>query len=212
MNREIKKAALAAAVMLLAKGTHAAPLSWTEIGVAYDRADSGDETVDAYEVRGSIGLFGWLHGQLNYVDGGEGGNGPDFDGYELRVGFHPNVAENTQAVIDVLYFDYSGDDGSFSADEDGYGFGFGVRHKMGDKFEVRAQADWYSGTWEPDGSSFDEDFENTTYSIGGRYYWSPLFFTGVSVIVNGMEAQSVSGVGGDVLRIDAGLSFGDLLD
>jgi hypothetical protein len=79
---------------------------------------------------------------------------------------------------------------------------------MGDQFEVRAQIDYFDGTWDLDGSSFSEDFSNTAYSFGGRYYWMPSLFTGVTVLVNGLEAASAASVGGDVIRVDVGWSFG----
>lgn len=208
MNRNIQKAAVLGAAALLLGTAKADPLSWTEIGVGYNVADSGDDEVDAFDIRGSIGIADLFHGQLTYIDGSEGGGGPDFDGYELRAGVHPSVAENTQAVVELLYFDYSADYNSFDADEDGWGLGFGIRHAMGDQFEIRAQADYFDGTWEIDGTPVSEDFTNITYSFGARYYWTPNFFSGAAVILNGLEAASAADNYGDVLRIDVGWSFG----
>lgn len=202
-------AAIAALPLALQSSAKADPLSWTEIGVGYDLADSGDETTDAFDVKASIGLGKMFHLQASYLDGSEGGgNGVDFDGYEVRGGIHPSVSDSTQVVVDLIYFSYSADyDFGLSADEDGYGLGFGVRHKMGDQFEVRAMADVVDGSWDPDGGS-SEDFTNTSVSIGGRYYWTPAIFTGVTVALNGLEALSAASIGGDVIRFDVGWSFG----
>ena len=187
----------------------AGPMSWTEIGVGYDLADSGEDTVDAFDVKGSIGLGSMFHIQASYLNGSAGGtNSVDYDGEDVRAGIHPNVSDDTQLVVEAFYFTYTADfSGPFSVDEDGYGLGFGVRHKMGDKFEVRTQADVAWGTWDPN-SGPSEDFTNTSVSIGGRYYWTPAIFTGVSVALNGMEALSAADVGGDVVRVDVGWSFG----
>jgi len=204
MKVEIRKTALAAAIGLLAGGAYADPLSWTEVGVGYLQADSGNDDVTAYDVRGGIGLGQLFHIQAGYTDGtadnqGTGGSDYDFDGYDVRVGVHPSVGENTQAVVEAIYFDYSGE----GSDEwDGWGVGFGVRHKMGDQFEMRSQIDYVQGTSDPG----DEDFTETIFSIGGRYYWVPAFFTGVAVNIGGTSASS--DLGGDVIRIDAGWSFG----
>lgn len=214
MNREIKITALAAAIALLAGGAQADPLSWTEVGVGYNIVDAGEDTTDAFDIRGSIGFAGIGHAVLTYtdgsVDGSEGFSGADFDGFEIRAGVHPSVAEDTQVIAEILYFDYSAElEGtSNEADEDGWGLGFGVRHQMGEQFEVRAQIDYFDGTYEVDAFSFSEDFNNTTYSFGGRYYWMPTLFTGVTVLIDGLEAASVADSGGDVIRVDVGWSFG----
>jgi hypothetical protein len=203
-------AAIAALPLAMQSTAKADPLSWTEVGVGYNMADSGDENIDAFDIKASIGLGNLFHVQAQYIDGSEGGSsGFDFDGYEIRAGVHPSVGENTQVVIDVIYFDFTADPdfSTLDIDEDGYGIGFGIRHKMSDQFEVRAQADWFDGNWEPDGgSSFD--FTNTTVSMSGRYYFTPAIFAGVGVTLNGIEALSAADVGGDVLRIEGGWSFG----
>ena len=207
MNTGIKKIALTAAIALLAGGASADPLTWTELGVGFNVVDAGDDSTDAFDIKGSIGFAGIGHAQLTYLDGGvdgsEGSSDFDFDGYEVRAGVHPSVGDKTQLVVDAIYFDYSGD---FDVDEDGWGLGFGVRHQLGDQFEIRAGIDYYDGEWSQ--GSFSEDFNNTVYSFGGRYYWVPNFFTGVSVAVSGAEAFSIGDSGGDVIRVDAGWSFG----
>jgi hypothetical protein len=212
MKSELKKIALAGAIALLAGTASADPLSWTELGVGFNVADAGDDSADAFDVRGGIGFAGIGHAQLTYtdgsVDGSEGDPDIDFDGFEVRAGVHPSVSDKTQVIAEAIYFDYTAEEDGFSGDvdEDGWGLGFGVRHQLGDQFEIRAQIDYFDGEW--DAGSFSEDFNNTTYSFGGRYYWMPNVFTGVAVIVNGSESFSVSDVGGDVIRVDAGWSFG----
>ncbi|TFG86309.1 MAG: hypothetical protein E4H19_06105 [Chromatiales bacterium] len=210
MNTEIKKIALASAITLLAGMASADPLSWTEAGVGYNVADSVNEDATAIDIRGGIGFAGMGHAQLTYADGSVdviGGSDIDFDGYEARAGVHPSVGDKTQLVVDAIYFDYSGDQGSYNVDEDGWGLGFGLRHQLGDQFEIRAQIDYVDGSWD-DNDGDSGDFKNTTYSFGGRYYWVPNFFTGVGVTISGSEAFSVVDEGGDVIRVDAGWSFG----
>jgi hypothetical protein len=207
MNTGIKKIALAGAIALLAGVASADPLTWTELGVGFDMADAGDNTTDAFDIQGSIGFAGIGHASATYldgtVDGSEGSSDFDFDGFEIRAGVHPSVADKTQVIAEAIYFDYSGD---FDTSEDGWGLGFGVRHQMGDQFEIRAQIDYYNGSY--DVGSFSEDFNNTVYTFGGRYYWMPNVFTGVAVAVNGAEAFSIGYSGEDVIRVDAGWSFG----
>lgn len=209
MNTEMKKIALAGAIALLAGMANAEPLSWTEVGVGFNVADAGEESTDAFDIRGGIGFAGIGHAQLTYldgtVDGSEGSSDFDFDGYELRAGVHPSVGDKTQVVVDAIYFDYEGDEDFGDSEEDGWGLGFGVRHQLGDQFEIRAQIDYFDGEFTA--GSFSEDFNNTVYSFGGRYYWMPNVFTGVAVAVGGAEAFSIAG-GDDVIRVDAGWSFG----
>jgi len=210
MNTGIKKFALAGAIALLAGAASADPLSWTEVEVGYNLADGGDDTTDAAEIRGSIGFAGIGHVSLGYLDG-TSEDGPDefdFDGYEIRAGVHPSVGDKSQLIAEAIYFDYSGDDGNgFDADEDGWGLGFGVRHAFNDQFEVRADIDYYNGTW--DSNVFaSEDFNNTSYTVSGRYYWTPSIYTGVGVTVGGSEAFSVASYGDDVIRVSLGWSFG----
>lgn len=153
---EMKKLALASAIALLTGTAQADPLSWNEIGVGYNRADGGENTTDAVDIQGSIGLGELFHSQLTYLDGtaedgGEGGGGPDFDfdGYDARLGVNPFVGEKTQAVVDLIYFDYDGDLGTA---EDGWGLGFGLRHQIGDKFELRGEISYIDGTFEQGGT------------------------------------------------------------
>jgi hypothetical protein len=198
MKTELKRTALAAAIALVTGAAYGGPLSWTELGVGYQRMDdSGDSETDAYDIRGSIGLGQMFHIQADYLDGSSDPD-VDFDGYEVRAGVHPSVGENTQAVVEVIYFDYTVDLNPGNDDEDGYGLGFGVRHKVGDQFEVRGQVDYYDGSADISG-----DFNNTAFSASGRYYWTPAFFTGAGVTVGG-----VAGLDSDTIRIDAGWSFG----
>jgi hypothetical protein len=211
MNTGIKKIALTGAISLLAGMASADPLTWTELGVGYNVADASDsgfsDSVTAYDIRGGIGFAGIGHAQLTYLDGSadgsEGNVDFDFDGYEVRAGVHPDVGDKTQAIVEAIYFDYSGD---FDTDEDGWGLGFGIRHQFGDQFEIRAQIDYYEGEYTE--GSFSEDFNNTSYGLSGRYYWMPNFFTGVGVTVSGSEAFSIGSEYGDVIRVDAGWSFG----
>ena len=209
MKTGMKKIALAGAIALLAGAAQADPLGWTEAGIGFNVADAGDESVNAFDIRGSVGFAGIGHAQLTYLDGSaDGGAGDpdfDFDGFEVRAGVHPSVGDKTQVVAEAIYFDYSGDDGGPDVDEDGWGLGFGVRHQLGEQFEIRAQIDYYDGEFSV--VSFSEDFNNTVYSFGGRYYWMPNCFTGVAVAVGGAEAFSIAG-GGDVIRVDTGWSFG----
>jgi hypothetical protein len=209
---EMKKIALAGAVALLAGTANAEPLTWTEVGAGFNVADAGEDSIDAFDIRGGIGFAGIGHAQASYLDGSadnfylaEGGD-VDFDGFEVRAGVHPSVGDKTQVIAEAIYFDYSGDvDGSSFDVSDGWGLGFGVRHQFGDQFEVRAQIDYFDGEAFGDVEELSSDFNDTNYSFGGRYYWMPNLFTGVSVHVNGMGGIPFTG---DTIRLDVGWSLG----
>lgn len=208
--------ALLSTAALLGAGAAQAELPWTYAEFGYSKADGSDSfETDAYDLKGSIAFLEKWHASLQYQDGEVDGDGlfdpdADFDGYQLIVGAHPQLTPNTQLVIDLTYLDYDVDGAEgFSASEDGYGVGFGLRHSLTDKLELMAQA-WYIESNYEEGS-FDEDYNNTSVQIGGRYNWMPNLSTGLAVFLDGTAASSAADVGGNVARFDVRWSFGDIL-
>jgi hypothetical protein len=188
----------------------AAEPDWTYAQLAYLRADSGDDATDGFRLDGSLAFADMFHVQAGYVDaslGVTGGEDIDFDGYRFAVGVHPMVGENTHAVADIQYFDYSydGTAGNPDNDVDGVGVGVGLRHMLTDEVEVNGMAWWNEGS-EDDAISpgTDEDFSDISLEIGGRYRFNENLSAGVTVTTNDSLA------GGDSAKIDLRYSFADL--
>lgn len=201
--------ALLSAAALLGSGVAQAELPWTYVEFGYLKADGveGFET-DAYDLKGSLGFAELWHASLSYTDG-ETDFGPgneDFDGYRLIVGAHPQLTPNTQLVTDLTYFDYDYDGGEGSS---GYGLGLGLRHALTDKLEIMGQV-WYTeGEFDYDNPFIsDQDYNDTTVELGGRYNWLPQLSTGLTVSLGGTSASS--SLGGDTVRFDLRWAFGDL--
>jgi hypothetical protein len=215
-----------AALMAAAGVAQAAPppnpnLPWTYVEAAYLKADGSDDyETDAYELRGSLALSNIFHAQAYYldgsVDGDDGDDGADFDGYRVAFGAHPQVTANTQFVTNLFYFDYEvdpdypGDDAS----SDGYGIDVGFRHSLSEKAEASLLVRYTEGSQEYsyDGGegccSFDEDFNDTSVEAQIRYNWTQNLSTGFTAGFNGGFGDTSYTSGDDFARIDLRWSFG----
>jgi hypothetical protein len=197
--------ALLSAAALLGSAVAQAELPWTYAEIGYSKADGNDFfESDAFDLKGSIGFAEMWHASLQYTDGETDGDffsGEDFDGYRVVAGAHPQMTPNTQAIVDLAYFDYEYDGGEGS---DGVSLGFGLRHSLTDKLEIMSEI-WYTeGNIDDDGSG-DFDYNDTAIEVGGRYNWMPQLSTGLTLGINGGGSVGLSS--DDVLRIDVRWSF-----
>ena len=205
---------LLSAAALLGTTAARAELPWTYGEVGYSKADGVDNfETDAYDLKASVGFLDIWHASLGYTDGtSEQGSDQDvdFDGFRLIVGAHPQLTPNTQLITDLTYFNYDTDGGEGDFDTgsvDGYGVGFGLRHALSDKFELGAEV-WYTeGSYDPDCCS-DEDYNDTTLELTGRYNWMPQLSTGLTVTLNnGPAGGYYTQYGEDAIRFDVRWSF-----
>ena len=153
--KKIGYAVLSAAALLGVSSAQAAEnLPWTYVEAAYNSLD-GDEDDEprALALAGSIGFLSKWHAQLEYLDGDVEsdfeGQDPEFDGFRITVGAHPQITDKTQLLANIAYFDYEGDldfdggeGGEFDFGSDGLALGFGLRHAVSDKLELTGQV-WY---------------------------------------------------------------------
>lgn len=210
MNKPIALLALTAGA-LAATPALSAELGWTYGQLGYTRADSGDDATDAVRLKGSLGLSELFHVQAEYLDGTIGQDGDednDFDGYRLALGVHPSVGENTQAVLELQYFDVTYDDvggPGVDEDDDGFGIGAGLRHLLTDNFEMNAMVSWNEGSSDIEGFE-DNDFSDVAFEFGGRYFMNDAMSVGVTVITNDSLMW-----GGDSATLDFRWQFADLL-
>lgn len=199
-------AAVALALPGLALGDNPA---WSYGQLGYFRADSGDDSTDAYRVKGSLGFAENFHVQAEWIDGEYGitddFNNQDFDGYRFVLGWNPSVGANTDAVVQLQYFDLEADSvspGGSDIEVDGFGLGAGLRHMLTEKVELNAMAWWNEAEWD-DGSS-KEDFSDISLEVGGRYLFNDSISAGVTVVVNDPIADHA-----DSMTIDFRWQFAD---
>jgi hypothetical protein len=201
--KNVSKALLAVAAVAVPGIVLGENPAWTYGQVGYYRADSGDDATDGFQVKGSLGFAENFHFQAEYIDGtiGTPGSDIDFDGYELTIGAHPSVGENTDAVLAFHYFDSTVEDIPTDLDSDGFGIGAGLRHMLTSNVEVNAMAWWDEGEVDLSGGG-NEDFTDIRFEIGGRYLFNDNFSAGVT-IDQGDDLDSV--------LIDVRYQFDDLL-
>lgn len=214
--KRIGIAVLSAASLLAAGTAAAAEPQWNYGQIGWIQSD-GEESYgegDGYKIDGSIGFLDNFHFQLSYEDGtyDYGSSDTDWDGYHATLGFHQaiNSNGNTQIIANINYFDIDFDeDGGEGSNADGYGLGFGLRSLISENVELEGMINWTKGNWDPDYSSTDYDYTDTTLVVGGRYHWMPNFSTGLTLTVNaGGSTDAASYNSGDSALIDLRYSFG----
>ncbi len=221
--KKIGYAVLSAAALLGVSSAQAAEnLPWTYVEAAYNSLD-GDEDDEprALALAGSIGFLSKWHAQLEYLDGDVEsdfeGQDPEFDGFRITVGAHPQITDKTQLLANIAYFDYEGDldfdggeGGEFDFGSDGLALGFGLRHAVSDKLELTGQV-WYLDGDEffGDDSEDQEDFNDTIIEFQGRYNWTPNLSTGLTASIDGSFAGVAASEADDTFRVDVRWAFGN---
>lgn len=208
----------AAALLAPALATAGENLPWTYVEAGYiPKIGFDDFNADAGQLTGSIGFLGMGHAQIEYTNGDakDFGDNRDFDGYRLTVGAHHQVAENTQLIGNLTYFDYSydGGEGFSGADIDGWGVGAGLRHAIGSRMEVSGLI-WYTdGDIKEDATPRQRSGINSTFfEISGRYNWTKNLSTGLTAFLGGTFFGGGTGLdisGGDFVRADIRWAFGN---
>lgn len=203
--------ALLSAASLLAAGTAAATVregpvgspQWTYFQVGYYETDGFENfgRADGGDIRGSLGFLENWHIGVSYVDADFDvfDVSGDYDGYRIWGGWHQAVSSsgNTHAFADVFYYDLDGGEGggsTFKFENKGYGVAFGVRSVLLRRLELEGAVQYARGTAKEKQSGttvFDEDYTGLSYVIGGRYHWSEIFSTGVTITLD--DAASNSG-------------------
>lgn len=227
--------AVLSAASLMAAGTAMAEPQWTYAQLGWIQGDGfdNDGKSDGFEFKGSVGVQNFHFG-LSYIDGeidgGEGSNDTDFDGYNLTAGFHQALTSsgNTQLVAELGYFDIDADwswDGgegyreTFDGENKGWSLGLGVRSTVLDKLELEAMITYIRGEAEStyrdivDGDvvdvwNYEDDYTDTGLRVGARYHWTGNLSTGVTLSLN--DSRMGFYYGGDTAVFDVRWSFGDL--
>jgi hypothetical protein len=165
-----KQFALGAA---LALGVVSAPVladfSYSNAELSYIKADNvfgssfdadGFGLSGSYEFNDNISVFGGFAD--TDVDGGEG----SIKNLNLGVGFNWSLGENLDLTSGLSY--ESVDTGPNAT---GYGLGLGLRGRLGESFEWTGGLKYIDLNKGVDGQ--------TTFTVGGRYYFTPNFALGL---------------------------------
>ena len=162
--------------------------SWTYFDAGYNRADSGDDETDGFQLEGSFGFADKYHVQATYYDGEVGGSGgsgdnPDYDGYRLAAGINPAVTDGTDFVFQIGYFDLEEDDTGLRDDSvDGYDLRVGLRSMLTDNVEIFGYVNTVIGEADCDNGGTcsilnvraddGDDFTEISAIVGGQYLFT----------------------------------------
>ncbi|WP_347329805.1 outer membrane beta-barrel protein [Marinimicrobium locisalis] len=177
----MKKTVLATALVCAAGAAQAAEQpEWNQLGVAYQSAELGNESLNGFALTGSaliseqafvVGSFARASDEVLLF--GESID-LDLDTTSLGLGFRHPLSVNTDFFAVVSYEKikatayYRGQSGS--ASDNGFGLTGGFRSMLSEAFEVNGSLGYVS---------IDDESE-TTVSIGADYYLTPTIAVGVA--------------------------------
>jgi len=162
--------------LLFSSAVLAGAPQWNYIEGHYMTGDtSDDDSENTYGVRGSVAFDELFHAGLSYGMGENESDSGDFDIYDIRIGVHPEINENSDLVLELFYSNVDWDDDD---NVDFYGVVFGVRSLWSDVFEFMVNA-----TLAVEDESGDDDTSDEIYfTVGGRYLFSDVISVGVTLI------------------------------
>jgi hypothetical protein len=219
-----KGIALLSAAALLAAGSATAgemgggsDISWTYAQVGYVQNDGSDYfESDGFDVMGSIALgTNWHAGASYSALSGDAeyyfGPNIDTDTWTLSVGYNAGLTKNSQAYLDLGYFDTTLDvpglDGG-EGDSSGFNLTAGFRYKPAPQVELAAALNYTNGSQDrtgPNGS--DLNFNDTSIALTGQYFFVPEFSVGARANLSGGSSTEF-GSSSDQFSIFARYSFG----
>ena len=183
----MKKAMIAVAALAASSAALADGPGWTFVDLGYIRADSVVDEADGFQLRGSYEFATKWHARLAYVDGEDGSVNGDFDGYELIVGAHPAITDNTDLVWEIGLFDFEDD---FNNSTDGYILSTGIRSMITDNTELNGMVSFSDG--DADSGSISADFSEINLMLGGRYIFSDNASVGVDYTEGGILGDTAN--------------------
>ncbi len=234
MRKLIRIGGIAAALAFSGAVMAAGP-SWTYLQLGYVQADSVDTKrvapgtstdfeTNGFDIVGSLGFMGIGHGRIGYRDidskdwTGAAGTDLSFSNYELALGVHPEVTENTDFVAEIQYRDGDGDVKNVGPnnglDVKSWAIRTGLRGIIADKIDWAVIGNFSSietkGSY---GQSLTPSITKSTATdfgveFMGRYMFTPMFSIGATFFVNDPGAAASSG-GADTVLIDIRGSFAD---
>lgn len=142
-------------------------LAENKLSYSFVEAQYIDTEIDDFNVDGDgLGLVGSVAlGEHFFIGAGyadlDYDRGIDSQQRSVFVGAHTPINSSTDLVGSIGYTDVNLDSRFGSADVDGYTLGLGVRSMVLEDLELNAGVKYVD---------LDEDGDNTSFSLGGRYY------------------------------------------
>jgi hypothetical protein len=176
MRKAIAAATLAAlALVPPAFAQDGLSYNFLELGYANSEIDDLDVDGNGFGVRGSYGFTSNFHGFASYLD-----EEYDFDigvsQFEVGAGFNTGLTPKIDFVGTLSFVNLSVDvPGGGNADDSGLALGVGLRGRVSEAFELRGEVKY---------AEFDDAGNDTTFGVGGRYYFTPMFALGADLGFN----------------------------
>jgi hypothetical protein len=149
--------------------------SFVELGYVNSEIDDLDIDGNGFGLRGSYAFSESFHGFAAYTD-----QDYDFDvglsQFEIGGGMRFALNPKVDLVGTLSYLNVNLDaPGGFDLDDDGLALGLGVRGRATETLELRGEAKLVD---------YDEADSDTTFSVGARYYLTPMFALGADIGFN----------------------------
>ena len=154
---------VAALLLACTPGLGFAQMNYTGVELNFVDVDLGDVDVngDGFEVVGSYAFSDrfFVFGEYGDQDFDLGVNGKSF---EVGGGYTHGLLDDIDFVGTVSYVDAEVNVGPFSADDNGFALGAGIRSKVARAFEIDAGLRYVD---------LDESGSDTSLVLGGRWYF-----------------------------------------
>ena len=156
----------------LAKGDES---SYSYIGLAYQNGEVSDIDYDGFGVMASVALGESVFLFAGYSDGEiDLGPGVDVTQYDIGFGFHAPINNRMDFVTSIAYVNQDAEIMNLSENLDGYSINAGFRGKPRDFLELNAFINFVE----------IEDERDTGFSVGVRYFFTPVASFGVGYAGN----------------------------
>lgn len=150
--------------------------SFVELGYVDTEIDDADVDGDGLALRGSWGINDQFHVFAEYLDLGFDLN-IDANTFEIGGGMRWPMGTNLDLYGTVSYLQAEVEVPGpglqrFSADDDGFGVGLGLRTLLTDKVELGGKIDY---------RDLDDSGNDTTFGVSGRYYLTSQWAIGMDI-------------------------------
>jgi hypothetical protein len=148
--------------------------SFLELGYVTSEVDDLNVDGNGLGVLGSYAFTDMVHGFASYSDQ-DYDFGIGVEQLEIGGGMHWSLNPTLDLVGTLSYLNLSADGPGGSADDSGLAIGLGLRGRVTEALELRGEAKF---------ADFDDAGNDTTFGVGARYYFTPMFALGGDIGFN----------------------------
>ena len=143
-------------------------------------ADAG-KLSGSYELTPNLNIIGdYAAGNIDSSNNSADDSELDFQNSAIGFEYHAPIAPKTDVTTNIKYINQDIDT---LDDDDGYGVGVGVRHKVTDKVELDANLDYYD----------IDNSDDTRLKVGARYYFNKSISAGIGYSASQEDTDTISG-------------------